>query len=426
MVMDLSGQHVVAGCMLVAAAFLSYIFLVGSSHSFVDLRALMNLGWLFGAGLGIMKLSRLHGSWTWDTRISVGGFFACFLIGSLLPVRKGTKRRRAADTDRMYLAVLIMTGLSLLAFVAEALILGYIPIFSKLIHAYNYFHVSGVHYFTVSSIFTHCFTLTYIQEMRKRKQTIAQNRKYALIAANVISLAINIMCLGKLNIILSVAFPLFIILCTLRVKDFRKLDWAKIALYAVICLAVFAGVFVAFTKLRHYEPGYLQEIFSFYNADTPVYVQYPYMYVANNFANFNLMTQQLPAHTWGLRSIFPVLALTGLKFVFPQYAELPLYLVKQELNTLTLIYDFYYDFGIAGVLVAGILIGWLASVISSYVRKGGPAAKILFCQIAIYFALSFFTTWFSNATTWFWLAITFAYALFIRGREKAHGAEHEK
>ena len=39
---------------------------------------------------------------------------------------------------------------------------------------------------------------------------------------------------------------------------------------------------------------------------------------------------------------------------------------------------------------------------------------LLYAQIAFYMALSFFTTWFSDATTWFYFIATGAIAVYIR------------
>ena len=41
---------------------------------------------------------------------------------------------------------------------------------------------------------------------------------------------------------------------------------------------------------------------------------------------------------------------------------------------------------------------------------------LFYSQIAIYMMLSFFTTWFSNPTTWFYLAVTGAAAFAVSRR----------
>ncbi|MFR5733553.1 MAG: hypothetical protein ACLUD2_18095 [Clostridium sp.] len=45
-----------------------------------------------------------------------------------------------------------------------------------------------------------------------------------------------------------------------------------------------------------------------------------------------------------------------------------------------------------------------------------PLGYLLYAQFAAYLMLSFFTTWFSNTTTWFYLILTGIMALFYHLR----------
>ena len=123
-----------------------------------------------------------------------------------------------------------------------------------------------------------------------------------------------------------------------------------------------------------------------------------------------------------IRMLFPVWALTGLKFVFPYLISFPLYVTKTELTTVTLFYDAYYDFGILGVGVFSCLLGlaafWLVNVLKNG-KSQNPMWYVFYGQFGVYMMLSFFTTWFSNPTTWFYLAVTGAMAWYCgkdRGR----------
>ena len=120
--------------------------------------------------------------------------------------------------------------------------------------------------------------------------------------------------------------------------------------------------------------------------------------------------------------LFPVWALTGLKFVFPYLISFPLYVTKTELTTVTLFYDAYYDFGILGVGVFSCLLGlaafWLVNVLKNG-KSQNPMWYVFYGQFGVYMMLSFFTTWFSNPTAWFYLAVTGAMAWYCgkdRGR----------
>ena len=67
--------------------------------------------------------------------------------------------------------------------------------------------------------------------------------------------------------------------------------------------------------------------------------------------------EDLPSYSMGLRMLFPVWALTGMKFFYPSLTAFPIYVTKEELTTVTLLYDAYYDFGIAGVVGFAALLG---------------------------------------------------------------------
>ena len=45
-------------------------------------------------------------------------------------------------------------------------------------------------------------------------------------------------------------------------------------------------------------------------------------YIANNYDNFNCLVEQLPNHSLGIKGMFPLWALTGLKFLKPELIQL--------------------------------------------------------------------------------------------------------
>ena len=70
-------------------------------------------------------------------------------------------------------------------------------------------------------------------------------------------------------------------------------------------------------------------------------------------------------------------------------------------------YDAYYDFGWIGVLLFSCLLGLAAYLLAVKIREmRNPLGFLLYAQFAAYMMLSFFTTWFSNTTTWFYFIVT--------------------
>ena len=125
--------------------------------------------------------------------------------------------------------------------------------------------------------------------------------------------------------------------------------------------------------------------------------------------------EALENHSYGLRMLFPFFALTGLKFAYPALVDFPIYVTKTELTTVTLFYDAFYDFGILGIAAFSTLLGILCAKLEAIVENAkNPVIYVIYGQLAIYMLFSFFTTWFSNPTTWFYLALSLMIAWIAR------------
>ncbi len=223
-----------------------------------------------------------------------------------------------------------------------------------------------------------------------------------------ISLLIPILCVSRFQFIFAVTVALFTYLANRRSSSL---------LVFVGLAAVMIPVYLILTVARSHDVAYLNGIFEMKNENMPIFISQPYIYIANNYENFNCLVEALPAHTFGIRMLFPLWALTGLKFLFPYLVSFPIYVDKAELTTLTMFYDAFYDFGIVGVLVFSCLLGAAAFwLVNKLAKMRNPMGYLLYGQIAFYLGLSFFTTWFSNTTTWFNLILTGLMAFYLTWR----------
>ena len=107
-----------------------------------------------------------------------------------------------------------------------------------------------------------------------------------------------------------------------------------------------------------------------------------------------------------------------MSLVFPDLTGFPIYQTKPELTTLTMFYDAFYDFGFAGIVIMALVLGILARIIILHLKGNNPVVYLFYGQMAIYLGLSFFTTWFSNPTTWIWLILTGIMYIFIGHKRK--------
>ncbi len=418
-----------------------------------------------GEGIAAFQLSNLQTEWSRMTWLCFAAFYLSFLIGydykEYRDVTRNKKKRAngkildGAVMERpLLVSIIAVAAVALAAFVLEAFILGYVPLFSKDTHAYNYFHVTGIHYFTVTCMMTHALTLIFLM-VHKENCKSGSGKKLSkgviilliianiaalsiailciskfqfLLTVNIAALSIAILCISKFQFLLTVALPFFIYLMMKKDINVKRLAIVGGGIGVVVVL-----VMAVMIMRRNYEPGYLNDIFEMKNPDLPMFVQYPYIYVANNYANFNCLVEQMTQHTMGLRMAFPLFALTGLKFISPfrEWLIQPVYLTKTELNTLTIIYDAYYDFGLAGVILLGVVLGWTCAFLTKKMKEGrNPIIYLFGGQIAVYVALSFFSTWFSVSTTWFWLGVTGVIYWYVGrcgiGKMKSKELKHEE
>lgn len=426
--------YMLSGLVLIAAALWLYWKDYRTSHDLIHLRGLFCLAFVGGQGVSCFKLSRLQTDWADETwlclLLAVTAYWLAFELvdrriqgapGVTRPFRLSAKPQpdpsqpdpsqpdpfqsdpSQPSRRRILISMAAITGLSVAAFSFEAVRLGFIPMFSYGVpHAYSYFHISGVHYFTVSCVLVPSLFVVYLS--RKGEGKPAWGPGLALTA---VSLAVPLLCVSRFQLILAVGMATFTFISIQRTFRLK---------YLLVLAALMVPAYLALTVLRSHSVEYLNGIFQMKDSGTPIFITQPYIYIANNYDNFNCLVEQLKTHAMGLRMLFPLWALTGLKFLVPSLVSFPLYVTKEELTTVTLFYDAYYDFGVAGMVIFGCILGaacaWLSKI---RLRGSNPAVHVIYAQIAMYMALAFFTTWFSNPATWFYLAATCAVYLYIGG-----------
>lgn len=398
------GHYYLSGAALLLAALWLYGRDYFHSKNPIHLRGIFSLFWIGGQGLACLKLSHLQSDWAVLTWISLAlAYLGFWLVFELLSRTYGSGYESYSnwnsfrgDTKALFHIICGVTGISLLCFLAEAVKLGYVPLFLRGVpHAYSEFHLTGVHYFTVSCVLVPSLAVLFFHEGRGRG---SERRSLAVIAMAGISLLIPMLCVSRFQFVFAVMLAVF---------TYISLQKSIHPLYLAGLGVVLIVVYLILTVARSHDVTYLNGIFEMKYEKMPIFITQPYMYIANNYDNFNCLVEQLPKHSYGMKGLFPLWALSGLKFFFPQLIDYPIYINKQELTTLTMFYDAYYDFGWIGVLVFSCLLGLAAYLLTIKLRElRNPLGYLFYAQMAVYFMLSFFTTWFSNTTTWFNLILT--------------------
>jgi len=408
--------YYLSGMVLLGAAVYLYVYDYLRSKNLIHLRGMFSLSWVGGQGLACLKLSHLQTDWHWQTwlcfALALLGFWLIFelltrLYGSGHDLY-GRWRSYSGNPDPIFQLICILTVISLAAFSFEAVVLGYVPLLLRGVpHAYSEFHLTGIHYFTVSCVLVPAMAVLYFHMARGRGQEITNVIVFIM---TVIALSIPILCVSRFQFICAVVLAAF---------TYISLQKSFHPLYLVGLLAVMVPVYLILTVARSHNAAYLMGIFEMKLENMPVFIAQPYIYIANNYENFNCMVLKLPQYSLGMKGLYPLWALSGLKFVFPQLMNYPIYIDKKELTTLTLFYDSFYDFGIIGVLLFSCVLGLVAYLLVVKLREmRNPMGYLLYAQIALYLMLSFFTTWFSNPTTWFYLILTGLMAIYYNGRTR--------
>lgn len=403
-----NGYHILAGLALIMAAGYLYYYDYRRSGNLVHLRGIFGACWVGGQGLACLKLSNLQTDWSFITwtcfLLAFLGFWIAYEIcGRLLGSGsyRTPKRCSPPSVRAIYQCIIGLTCISLTAFIFEASVLGFIPLLVRGVpHAYSEFHITGVHYFTVSCVLVPGLSVLYFLYGASR----SRRRNMIVLVMTGIALLIPILSVSRFQLIFAVMLALFTY-CAYR----RSIHPG----YVIGMILVMIPLYIILTVARSHDVAYLNGIFEMKNNNMPIFISQPYIYIANNYENFNTLVEALPAHTFGIRSLFPLWALTGLKFLFPYLVSFPIYVNKAELTTVTMFYDAYYDFGIIGVVLFSCILGGAACYLADRLKRiQNPIGYLLYAQFAIYMALSFFTTWFSNPTTWFYLVVTAIIAVY--------------
>ena len=420
-ILSSGGRTVLPFGLFLFLCFFETVLLYTERRMLLDLRIIFTLSWLGGIALSTLKLSRLQAFW--GTRMWVSVFLFYFLVlladdlltagsrssGQITP---GNEIRPSGESQerfrkKLLSCIWIILALGMASFITEAIFFkGEIPILSDKPHAYTAFHITGIHYFIVTMIFVPVLSVLYLFS-----GPVSRKEVWTLLAASGSVFLVYVLILSKLQLVFTAVMPAMAALLLQRRFRTRTVFFWFLALILVLV----AGVLVLMS-MRHYPEGYLEGIFRFKDKDTPAAIQYVYTYIVNNFENLNLLTVNLGHYSLGIRQLFPVFALTGAKFL-PQVAALlsvEQYLTIEELTTLTILYDAYGDFGIAGAAGFGILLGLFNGYAAElFRRKRNVTSVLLYVQLAVYMGLAFFSTWFSNPTTWFWLAATVLITLWM-------------
>ena len=268
--------------------------------SSVTLPGLFALGLLFGEGVATLQLSKLSSPWTIYTWLSYYLAYLLFFLAyhgrvylsefAALRSKKNKKifseEAKIVDlSDKKYrwnftegqflkLCILGLLLISYFSFAIEALALGYIPLFTEHTpHAYSYFHLKGLHYFTTLFVLVPML-LPFLYQKEGRLNLFSGISLF-------LALLLPILLVSRFQLLFSLF--LFVFSALYQGLRIRKR-------YLLLLFLFLLSAYVFLTIERAHSVSYLMGIFEMKNDKLPIFLVQPYMYIANNYENFNLLT----------------------------------------------------------------------------------------------------------------------------------------
>ena len=370
LLLALGRHYLLSGAGLLAAAVYLYASDYIRSGNLLHLRGIFALSFVGGQGLACMKLSYLSQAWSAGTWLGLLAAFAGFYLAFYYleafsgeaSVRvgghSGAVQRRGLESyaGTVFFCAVALAALSAGCFAIEAVYM--VPALSVI-----YFCIEGGR---------------------------SRGRLVCMLLADAAAVAIPLLCVSRSQLLFAVLLALI---------TYIQMEHQLNPIYVVFALAGLIVLYILLTIARSHDTAYLNTVFEM-KRHLPIFVTQPYIYIANNYDNFDCLVKGLVKHSWGMKMLAPFWTLTGLKFLVPSLTAFPYYVTKEELTTLTMFYDAYYDFGIIGVFIFSAILGAAAYLLMRMMRQvQNPITYLLYAQFALYMLLSFFTTWFYFAVT---------------------------
>ena len=144
----------------------------------------------------------------------------------------------------------------------------------------------------------------------------------------------------------------------------------------------------------------------------PDFAYAPYYYIVSGMENFNHMVTNLEDNAWGLRQLTPFTVILRFPALKELIAEYPDFRILPN-STNCLISDFYYDFGIVGVIVEMFLLGILSAIVQFFAKQKNNLFAILEYGVLLSVLLTaFFAAWISVFGTWLFAGTAFLVFLY--------------
>jgi oligosaccharide repeat unit polymerase len=305
---------------------------------------------------------------------------------SIKDVRSKIKKNIKFDRQRLFITISLLFIAYMISFIVEVIFAGFIPIFHpKPDMARMEFGVFGIH-LIVSQMPVILFLIVeyLVLGSESRKKTLSMFIFFITVFITYFLL------LQRFNYI----YWLVISLALLYYAT-RKINFKNVALFSIFFTS-FLSVLTSI-RLSQYATQFLYVISKMkYSAEYASFTG-PYMYIVMNLENMARAVDKLGTNTYSIMTLDWLYALFGLKHWMREYFNIiqrPF--LNSSFNTYPFMWDFFYDFGIAGVVLISLVIGLTIGLIYYDMRIKGTLDLVIYYAIGLFFILiSFFTNIFT-------------------------------
>jgi oligosaccharide repeat unit polymerase len=362
--------------------FLFTIFLsVKKGNDIVSPGKTFLLVWCFAIFLCEFKFSGYQNQWdyySWFVLIIgltsfVVGTYSAYVINygkplkSIDEIRSLIQTPQKFDNHKLFIINVILFLLYSIAFIFELLVIGNLPIFSAHFdRARIEYGIFGIHLFVNFQFIIMFLNVEYliIEKNQKFKKLLI----WIIFFITALSFAL---LLQRFNYFIFVVMSFALLYFGSKVITFKKI---------LIILTVFFGFLglIQSIRLSQYASQFMYVISKMKYGREWAFFTEPYMYIVMNLENFARLVANLENHTYGLMTADWIAALFGIKHWAKDYFTIePNQFINSNFNTFNFLMNYFYDFGVLGVLFFPLLSGLIIGSIYYFMRRTGELRWIV-------------------------------------------------
>ena len=301
---------------------------------------------------------------------------------SINEIRSRILINKDIDKQKLFVTIALLFTAYLLSLILEFIIEGYIPIFHpRPDRARIDFSVFGLHLF-VSQLPAILLLITeylVLGSENKRKTVLA-------ILIFLVTFLSYFLILQRFNYIYWLVMTIAVLYYASRKINFKN---------AIIFSILFFSFLGAITTIRlsQYATQYLHVVSKMKYSSEFASFTGPYMYVVMNLENLARAVDKLEVHTYSVMTLDWLYALVGLKHWIKDYFNIiPRPHLNSSYNTYPFMWEYFYDFGILGVMFLSLVTGLIIGSVYYYMRRKGGLDGVVYYGICLfYIMISFFT-----------------------------------